>query len=62
MEEEHLLSFIDVCDCNDMILDTGASMMYQADIQEAYCFSTIDGDVCNAFFFGNVADEDDIPE
>ena len=35
MEEEHLLSLIDVCDNNDMILDTGASMMYmQVDIQE----------------------------
>ena len=35
-------------------------MMYQADIQEAFCFATIDGDVCNAFCFGNVTDEDDI--
>ena len=33
VEEEHLLSFIDVCDDN-VILDTGASMMYmQVDIQ-----------------------------
>jgi hypothetical protein len=33
VEEEHLLSFIDVCD-NNVILDTGASMMYmQVDIQ-----------------------------
>jgi hypothetical protein len=33
VEEEHLLSFIDVCDGN-VILDTGASMMYmQVDIQ-----------------------------
>ena len=42
VEEEHLLSFIDVCDDN-VILDTGASMMYiQVDIQEAYRFATID--------------------
>ena len=57
VEEEHLLSFIDVCDFNDMILDTGASMMYmQVDIQEAYHFTTID------YGFGNVTDEDDIPD
>ncbi len=28
VEEEHLLSLIDLFDNNDMILDTGASMMY----------------------------------
>jgi len=28
------------------------------DIQDAYCFATIDGD----YRFGNVTDEDDIPE
>jgi hypothetical protein len=56
VEEEHLLSFIDVCDDN-IILDTGASMMYmQVDIQEAYCFATID------YGIGNVTDEDDIPD
>jgi hypothetical protein len=54
VEEEHLLSFIDVCD-NNIIYDTGASMMYmQVNIQEAYHFATID---CG---FGNVTDEDDI--
>ena len=42
VEEEHLLSFIDVCDDN-VILDTCASMMYmQVDIQQAYLFATID--------------------
>ena len=41
VEEEHLLSFIDVCD-NNVILDAGASMMYmQVDIQEAYRFANI---------------------
>ena len=55
VEEEHLLSFIYVCDDN-VILDTaGASMMYmQVDIQEAYCFANID--------YGNVTDEDDISD
>ncbi len=57
MEKEHLLSLIDVCDNNDMILDTGASMMYmQVDIQEAYHFATID------YGFGNVTAEDGIPD
>ncbi len=47
VEEEHLLSFIDVCDDN-VILDTGSSMMYmQVDIQEAYHFVTVD------YGFGN---------
>ena len=56
VEEEHLLSFIDVCDDN-VILDTGASMMYiQVDIQEAYRFATID------YGFGNLTDEDDVPD
>jgi hypothetical protein len=57
VEEEHLLLlFINVCD-NNIILDTGASMMYmQVDIQEAYHFTTID------YGFGNVIDEDDIPD
>ncbi len=59
VEEEILLSCIDVCDDN-IILDTCASMMYMqyVDIQDAYRFATIDGD-CR---FGNVTDEDDIPE
>ena len=47
VEEEVLLSCIDVCD----------SYM-QVDIQDANCFATIDGD----YRFGNVTDEDDIPE
>jgi len=56
VEEEHLLSFINVCEDN-IILDTCASMMYmQVDIQEAYCFATID------YVFGNVSDEDDTPD
>jgi hypothetical protein len=56
VEEEVLLSHIDVCDDN-IILDTGASMMYmQVDIQEAYLLATIDDG------FENVTDEDDIPE
>ncbi len=56
VEEEYLLSFIDVCDDN-VILDTGASMMYmQVDIHEAYRFSTID------YGFVNVTDKDDIPD
>ena len=56
VEEEHLLSFINVCD-NNVILDTGASMMYmQVDIQEAYRFATIN------YGFGNVTDKDDIPD
>ena len=48
-----------MCDDN-IILDTGASMMYMqcVDIQDAYHFTTIDGD----YRFGNVTDEDDIPE
>jgi hypothetical protein len=33
VEEEHLLSFINVCD-NNVILDTGASMMYMREDQE----------------------------
>ncbi len=33
VEEEHLLSFIDVCDDN-VILDTGASMMYMREDEE----------------------------
>jgi hypothetical protein len=41
------VSYIDVCD----------SYM-QVDIQDAYHFATIDGD----YRFGNVTDEDDIPE
>ena len=40
VEEEHLLSFIDVCDKN-VILDTGASICMQVDIQEAYLLTTI---------------------
>ena len=53
VEEEHLLSLINVFDNNDMILDTGASMMYtQLDIQGAYHFTTI----------GDVTVEDDIPD
>ncbi len=53
VEEEHLLSLIDVCDNNDMILDTGAKMMYmQVDIQDAYHFAT------NDYGFGNVSVED----
>jgi hypothetical protein len=57
VEEEHLLSFIDVCDSN-IILDIGASMMYmqEVDIQEAYRFVTID------YGFRNVTDKDDIPD
>jgi hypothetical protein len=58
VEEEVLLSHIDVCDDN-IILDTGASMIYtmlQVDIQEVYHFATIDNG------FGNVTDEDDIPD
>ena len=56
VEEEHLLSFINVCD-NNVILDTGASMMYmQVNIQEAYHFATID------YGFRNVTDKDDIPD
>jgi hypothetical protein len=47
VEEEVLLSCVDVCD----------SYM-QVDIQDAYHFTTIDGD----YRFRNVADEDDIPE
>ena len=47
VEEEVLLSCIDVCD----------SYM-QVDIQDAYRFATIDGD----YRFGNVTDKDDIPE
>ena len=51
VEEEVLLLCIDVCDDN-IILDTGASMMYMqcVDIQDAYHFATIDGD----YRFGNV--------
>jgi len=48
VEEEVLLSCIDVCD----------SYMHCVDIQDAHCFATIDGD----YRFGNVTDEDDIPE
>ena len=56
VEEEHLLSFIDVCD-NNVILDIGASMMYmQVNIQEAYHFVTI------KYGFGYVTDKDDIPD
>jgi hypothetical protein len=45
VEEEHLLSFIDECDDN-VILDTGANMMYmQVDIQEAYHFATMTMDL-----------------
>jgi len=47
VEEEVLLSCIDVCD----------SYM-QVDIQDAYRFATIDGD----YRFGNVTDKDDIPD
>jgi hypothetical protein len=47
VEEEVLLSCIDVCD----------SYM-QVDIQDAYRFATSDGD----YRFGNVTEEDDIPE
>jgi len=46
VEEEVLLSCIDVCD----------SFMQCVDIQDAYHFATIDGD----YRFGNVTDEDDI--
>jgi hypothetical protein len=57
VEEEHLLSLIDVFDNNDMILDTGVSMMYmQVNIQDAYHFTTID------YGFGNVTVEDGIPD
>jgi len=49
VEEEVLLSCIDVCDCDSYM---------QVDIQDAYHFATIDGD----YRFGNVTDEDDIPE
>jgi len=45
---EVLLSCIDVCD----------SFMQCVDIQDAYRFATIDGE----YRFGNVTDEDDIPE
>jgi hypothetical protein len=48
VEEEVLLSCIDVCD----------SHMQCVDIQDAYRFATIDGD----YRFGNVTNEDDIPE
>ena len=54
MEEEHLLSFINVCDSN-VILDTGASICMQIDIQEAYLSATID------FEFGNLTGKDDTP-
>jgi hypothetical protein len=54
VEDELLLSFIDVCDDNVVILDTGASVCMQMNIQEAYLFATID------YGFGNVTDEDDI--
>jgi len=51
------VSLIDVCDNNDMILDTGASMMYmQVDIQDAYHFATID------YGFRNVTVDDGIPD
>jgi hypothetical protein len=56
VEEEHLLSFIDVCDKN-VILDTGASICMQVDIQEAYLSTTI---ISIDYEFGNVTDEDDI--
>ena len=60
VEEEVLLSCIDVYDHDNIILDSGASMMCMqcVDIQDAYRFATIDGD----YRFGNVTDEDDIPE
>ncbi len=48
VDEEVLLSCIDVCD----------SYMQCVDIQDAYHFATIDGD----YRFGNVTHEDDIPE
>jgi hypothetical protein len=56
VEEGILLSLIDVCD-NNVILDTGASMMcMQVNIQESYHFTTID------YGFGNLTNEDDIPD
>ena len=56
VEEEILLSFIDVCD-NNVILDTGARIMcMQVNIQESYHFATID------YGFGNLTNEDDIPD
>jgi len=48
VQEEVLLSCIDVCD----------SYMQCVDIQDAYRFTTIEG----VSRFGNVTDEDDIPE
>ncbi len=58
VEEEHVLSFIDVCDKN-VILDTGASICMQVDIQEAYLSTTI---ISIDYEFRNVIDEDDIPD
>jgi hypothetical protein len=58
VEEEHLLSFIDVCDEN-VILDTGASICMQVDIQEAYLSTII---ISIDYEFRNVTDEDDIPD
>jgi hypothetical protein len=58
VEEEHLLSFINVCDKN-VILDTGASICLQVDIQEAYLLTTI---ISIDYEFRNVTDEDDIPD
>ncbi len=50
VEEEHLLSFIDVCDDNNNIF---------VDIQEAYLLATT---IPMNYGFGDVTDEDDIPD
>ena len=56
VEEEHLLSFINVCDDN-IIFDTGVSNCMQVDIQEAYLSATT---VPMNYGFGDVTDKDDI--
>ncbi len=44
--------------CDDVILDTGASICMQVDIQEAYVLTPI---VPIDYGFGNMIDDEDLP-
>ncbi len=54
VEEEHLLLFVDMCD--DLILDTGASICIQLDIQDAYISTQI---TSIDYGFTNVTDDEE---
>jgi hypothetical protein len=57
VEEEHLLLFVDMCD--NVILDTGASICIQVDIQDTYVSAPI---MSIHYGFPNLTDDEDHPD